>query len=72
MRLGQTTSIFGRGTTIVIAVVMAVALGLQSAQAAGLLQGRGVSVQDAAIREAARKAGPHVERGFQAYSAAWR
>src|SRR6266550_8052777 len=37
MRLGQTTSIFGRGMTTVIAVVMAVALGLQSAQAAGLL-----------------------------------
>src|SRR5438034_4100212 len=37
MSLGKTTSIFGRGTTIGIAAVMAVALGLQSAQAAGLL-----------------------------------
>ena len=37
MSLGKTTSILGRGTTTVIAVVMAVALGLQSAQAAGLL-----------------------------------
>jgi Ca-activated chloride channel family protein len=37
MRLEKMTSIFGRGMTTVIAVVMAVALGLQSAQAAGLL-----------------------------------
>jgi Ca-activated chloride channel family protein len=37
MSLGKTTSILGRATTTVIAVVMAVALGLQSAQAAGLL-----------------------------------
>jgi hypothetical protein len=43
-----------------------------AAQAAGLLQGRGVSVQDAEIREAARRAGPQVERGFEAYAAAWR
>jgi len=37
MSLGKTTSNLGRATTTVIAVVMAVALGLQSAQAAGLL-----------------------------------
>src|SRR5437867_8947927 len=37
MSLGKTTSILGRATTTVIVVVMAVALGLQSAQAAGLL-----------------------------------
>lgn len=41
-------------------------------QAAGLLQSRGVSVQDAALRQAARKAGQHVERGFQAFAEAWR
>ena len=37
MSLGKTTGILGRATTTVIVVVMAVALGLQSAQAAGLL-----------------------------------
>jgi hypothetical protein len=43
-----------------------------AAQAAGLLQARGVSVQDAAVRAAAAKAGPAVERGFQAFAEAWR
>jgi hypothetical protein len=43
-----------------------------AAQAAGLLQGRGVSASDPAIRETARKAGPQVERGFQAFAEAWR
>jgi hypothetical protein len=43
-----------------------------AAQAAGLLRARGVSVWDAAVREAARQAGPHVARGFQAYAEAWR
>jgi hypothetical protein len=43
-----------------------------AAQAAALLQARGVSVGDRAVREAARKAGAHVERGFQAYREAWR
>jgi hypothetical protein len=43
-----------------------------AAQAAGLLSTRGVSLQDPAVGEAARKAGPHVERGFQAFQAAWR
>ena len=43
-----------------------------AAQVAGLLQARGVAVQDAALREAARKAGPHVERGFAAFAEAWR
>jgi hypothetical protein len=43
-----------------------------AAQAAGLLQARGVRVQDAEVQEAARQAGAQVERGFQAYAAAWR
>jgi hypothetical protein len=41
-------------------------------QAAGLLQAAGVSVSGDEIRQAARKAGPQVERGFQAYAEAWR
>jgi hypothetical protein len=41
-------------------------------QAAGLLHARGVALDDAAVRPAARQAGPHVERGIQAYLAAWR
>jgi hypothetical protein len=43
-----------------------------AAQAAGLLRGRGVSVSDPAIREAARRAGPQVGRGFEAFAQAWR
>jgi hypothetical protein len=41
-------------------------------QAAALLEARGVAVQDVAVREAAARAGPHVERGFAAYFEAWR
>ncbi len=41
-------------------------------QAAALLRGRGVSLTDAAVREAARKAGARVEQGFAAYAEAWR
>jgi hypothetical protein len=41
-------------------------------QAAGLLQARGIAVNDPAVLDAARKAGAHVERGFRAYLAAWR
>jgi hypothetical protein len=43
-----------------------------AAQAAGLLRARGVALNEPVIREAARKAGPHVERAFQAYAEAWR
>jgi hypothetical protein len=43
-----------------------------AAQAAGLLQGRGVAVHEPAVREAAKKAGPHVERAFQAFAESWR
>jgi hypothetical protein len=43
-----------------------------AAQGAGLLQARGVRVQDVEVREAARLAGAQVERGFQAYAEAWR
>jgi hypothetical protein len=43
-----------------------------AAQAAGLLRARGISILDAAVREATRKAGAHVERGFQAYADSWR
>src|SRR5262249_27566064 len=42
------------------------------AQVAGLLQARGVSVGTAEVREAAHKVGPQVERGFQAFTEAWR
>jgi hypothetical protein len=38
-----------------------------AAQAAGLLQGRGIAVQEPALRAAAKRAGAHVERGFSAY-----
>jgi hypothetical protein len=37
-------------------------------QAASLLHGRGIALD----MDAARKAGPHVERGFQAFTEAWR
>ena len=43
-----------------------------AAQAAGLLQARGISVAGVEVRAAARKAGPQVERGFRAFSEAWR
>jgi hypothetical protein len=43
-----------------------------AAQAAGLLQARGVSAGEAGVRDAARKAGAQVARGFQAYWEAWR
>lgn len=39
---------------------------------AALLHGQGVTVADANIQEAAKKAGPQVARGFQAYVDAWR
>ncbi len=41
-------------------------------QAAALLRGRGVSLTDADVKEAARKAGARVEQGFAAYAEAWR
>jgi hypothetical protein len=41
-------------------------------QAAALLRARGVSPGDADLREAARKAGAQVTRGFEAYAEAWR
>src|SRR5205823_12127775 len=41
-------------------------------QAAALLRARGVSPGGAEIREAARKAGAQVGRGFEAYAEAWR
>jgi hypothetical protein len=43
-----------------------------ASQAAGLLQGKGVSLQDPVLSEAGRKAGKHVESGFQAFIQAWR
>ena len=39
-------------------------------QVAGLLRKKGVSVEDPSIAGMAREAGPHVERGFRAFSAA--
>ncbi len=41
-------------------------------QAASILQSRGISVLDPAIRTEAGKAGPQVERGFLAFAEAWR
>ena len=43
-----------------------------AAQVAALLHPQAVAVQDAAVLAVAKKAGPHVERGFQAYFDAWR
>jgi hypothetical protein len=43
-----------------------------AAQAASLLRARGVDLESAAVRDAARQAGPHVERGFEGFRAAWR
>lgn len=43
-----------------------------AAQAAGLLQARGIPLHDPALQEAVRRAGPAVERGFQAFVEAWR
>lgn len=43
-----------------------------AAQVAGLLRRKGTALHDAEIREAARKAGPQVEAGFQAFAEAWR
>jgi hypothetical protein len=40
--------------------------------AARLLQSKGIVVTDPAIREAAAKAGSHVERGLQVFALAWR
>src|SRR5439155_2692166 len=41
-------------------------------QIAGLLQARGVVIQDERMMLLARKAGKHVERGFEAFAQAWR
>jgi hypothetical protein len=41
-------------------------------QAAGLLQARGVSLDTPEIRATIKQAGPHVERGFAEFFAAWR
>jgi hypothetical protein len=41
-------------------------------QAAGLLQARGVAVQEAEVLAAAKQAGEHVGRGFRAFAEAWR
>jgi hypothetical protein len=43
-----------------------------SVQAAGLLHAQGVAAQEPESLAAAKKAGPQVERGFQAYFEAWR
>jgi hypothetical protein len=43
-----------------------------ASQAASLLRAKGVAINDEPIRAAARKAGSHVERAFQAYFEAWR
>jgi hypothetical protein len=43
-----------------------------AAQAAERLHLQGVGIQEADVLAAAKKAGPQVERGFQAYFEAWR
>jgi hypothetical protein len=43
-----------------------------AAQAAGLLRAKGVSVEDDGVRAAVQKAGPHVEKAFEAFAEAWR
>ena len=43
-----------------------------AAQLAGLLQARGTDLQDVAVRAAVKRAGAHVERGFNAYAEARR
>ena len=43
-----------------------------AAQAAALLRGRGVSLQEPALEAALKKAGGPIERGFRAYAEAWR
>jgi hypothetical protein len=43
-----------------------------AAQAASLLQARGVAAVDVAGSAEARRAGPHVERAFAAFAEAWR
>ncbi len=43
-----------------------------AAQAAALLRARGVTQDDPAVAVAVKKAGPQVERGFQAFREAWR
>jgi hypothetical protein len=43
-----------------------------AAQVASLLRARGIAVADPEVMAAARKAGPHVERGFAAFAEAWR
>jgi hypothetical protein len=41
-------------------------------QAAALLRTKGISLFDPMLRDAAKKAGPHVERGLRTYVDAWR
>lgn len=43
-----------------------------AAQLAGLLQARGVSLQEAGLRGALQKAGEHAVQGFQSFEEAWR
>ena len=43
-----------------------------AAQVAGLIQAKGISVRDEKVRDAAKTAGPHVERAFAAFAEAWR
>jgi len=43
-----------------------------AAQAASLMQAKGVSVESVGVRAAVQKAGPHVERAFEAFAEAWR
>ena len=43
-----------------------------AAQAASLLQAKGVSLGDEGVRAAVRKAGPHVEKAFEAFAEEWR
>jgi hypothetical protein len=62
----------GKGETDVVVRELAGYDEAVAAQVAGLLQRRGVSALDAEVRAAARKAGPQVDRAFQAFAEAWR
>jgi hypothetical protein len=78
---GRRTSAFAYAERLVMkhaAEVPALVRGLAdydeavAAQAAALLYARGFPVRDAEMLSAARKAGAHVGRGFEAFAEAWR
>lgn len=74
---GKKTSAFGYATRLMEKGKDAIPLLADhdeavASQAASILQSRGISPIDAEILNLARKAGPHVTRGFEAFASAWR